>query len=189
MNDDDLQAITVGALKELNRPVRIADHDPAWPLQFNQEAAKIRAALGQRALAIEHVGSTSVTGLPAKPVIDIVLVVADSSREEDYAAVLTGAGFQLRVREPAWFEHRMFESAEENVNLHVFSTGCPEIKRMLTFRDWMRSHADDCERYASLKRELARRDWKYMQNYADAKSAVIGEILSKALRFDTIAEQ
>jgi len=180
LSDDYLRAHTVGELERRSSPIRIVDYDPEWPHRFECEANRIRSALGERASRIEHVGSTSIPGLPAKPVIDIVLVVADSSQEAEYAAALEEAGYRLHIREPGWYEHRLFQGPEESVNLHVFSAGCPEIGRMLAFRDWLRSNESDRELYARSKRELARREWKYTQNYADAKTAVVEEILSRA---------
>ncbi len=99
-------------------------------------SARIRGALGERALRVEHAGSTAVPGLAAKPVIDIVLAVADSAAETEYARDLETAGYALTIREPEWLEHRMFTMP--GVNLHVFSDGCSEIGRMLAFRDWLR---------------------------------------------------
>ncbi|HMC62167.1 MAG TPA: GrpB family protein, partial [Candidatus Solibacter sp.] len=160
----------------------IVDYDPDWPRQFECEANRIRSVLGGRALRIEHAGSTSVPGLPAKAIIDIVLVVAESAREAEYVPALESAGYQLRIREPEWHEHRMLKGPETDVNLHVLSTGCPEIDRMLTFRDRLRANASDRELYARSKRALAQQDWKYTQNYADAKTAVIEEIISGAER-------
>ena len=160
--------------------VLIADYDPRWPEQFAQEAARIRAALGTRALRIEHAGSTSVPGLPAKPVIDVVLAVADSSDEKAYAPALEAAGYALTIREPDWHQHRMFNAADAAVNLHVFSAGCPEIERMLLFRDWLRQQPADRDLYARTKIELAQREWQHIQNYADAKTAVVEEILGRA---------
>ena len=136
--------------------------------------------LGIGALRLEHAGSTSVPGLAAKPVIDIVLVVADSSDEIAYSPALESAGYALRVREPNWFEHRLFKGPDTNINLHVFSAGCPEIERMLIFRDWLRSNAADRELYARNKRALAQTEWEDVQNYADAKTAVVQEILGRA---------
>ena len=160
--------------------IRIVDYDRAWPGRFDEEAARIRAALGCRALAIEHVGSTSVPGLAAKPVIDIVLAVADSANEEDYAAALIDGGYRFHLREPEWFEHRLFQAPANDVNLHVFTHGCPEIARMLAFRQWLRQHADDRELYARSKLALAAREWKTTQDYADAKTQVVRQILSRA---------
>jgi len=180
LSDDYLREHTVGELRQLSGPIAVVDYDCEWPRKFEREKEKIRAALGSRALRIEHVGSTSVPDLPAKPVIDIVLVVAVSNDEPQYAPALEKAGYRLKIREPVWFEHRMFTDAESSVNLHVFSAGCPEIERMVRFRDWLRANKDDRELYAQTKRTLAEREWKYTQNYADAKSAVVEEILSRA---------
>ena len=116
-------------------------------------------------------------GLAAKPIIDIVLAVADSAQEDAYVPPLQAAGYALRVREPDWYEHRMLRGGEKDVNLHVFSAGCPEIDRMLRFRDRLRSNAADRERYAAVKRELASRQWRDVQDYADAKTDVISEIV------------
>jgi len=182
LREDYLRAHTIGELTPLTAPIRLVDYDLEWPRRFEDEANRIRTVLGERALRMEHVGSTSVPYLPAKPVIDIVLVVADSAKEGEYAGALERAGYQLHVREPGWFEHRMFKGPANNVNLHVFSAGCSEIERMVTFRDWLRTSEGDRELYATSKRDLAQQEWKYTQNYADAKSAVIGEIMSRARR-------
>ena len=144
-----------------------------------REAEKIRAALGDRALAVEHVGSTSVPGLCAKPILDILLLTADADREADYVPALTAAGYALRIREPDWFQHRMLRGTDPAVNLHVFSAGCPEAARMLAFRDWLRTCRADRDRYAAEKQRLAARPWAYVQDYADAKTAVVGEILER----------
>jgi GrpB-like predicted nucleotidyltransferase (UPF0157 family) len=169
----------IGEPKPLSGPIRIVDYDPEWARRFESEANKISSAPGAGALRIEHAGSTSVPGLAAKPVIDIVLVVADSSSETGYVPALEQAGYMLHIREPDWYEHRMLKDPEADVNLHVFSQGCTEIDRMLAFRDWLRRNASDRELYARCKISLAQRDWKYMQNYADAKTAVIEEIFSR----------
>jgi GrpB-like predicted nucleotidyltransferase (UPF0157 family) len=160
--------------------ILIVDYDPRWPQLFEREAARIRDALGRRALHVEHAGSTSVPGLAAKPIIDVLLVVADSADEQDYLPALEAYGYVLRIREPNWFEHRMFNGPDTAVNLHVFSSGCPEIERMLLFRDWLRTHAAERDLYARHKLGLAQKEWKYVQNYADAKTAMIKEILARA---------
>ena len=180
-SDDAIRAFTIGELPEHNATIHLAEYDPEWPKLFEREAERIRATLAERALRIEHVGSTSVPGLPAKPVIDIDLVVLDSSDEDTYVPQLDAAGYVLRIREPDWFEHRLFKGPDTNVNLHTFSEGCEEVDRMLAFRDWLRTHDEDRELYLNAKRELAQRKWKFVQNYADAKSAVITDILGRAL--------
>lgn len=160
--------------------IEIRDYDEAWPERYEREAERIRAALHNRALLIEHAGSTAVPGLAAKPVIDIVLEVRDSADEPAYVPDLEAAGFVVRVREPDWHEHRMLKGAEGDVNLHVFSAGCSETERMLLFRDRLRADEADRDLYARVKRELAARaDWGDVQEYADAKTAVVEEILAR----------
>lgn len=179
-SDEELQQITVGERRPHNAPIILVDYDPDWPRMFEREAARIRSALGDKALQIEHVGSTSVPRLCAKPIIDILLVVADSADEPAYVPALEAAGYTLRIREPDWYEHRLLKDPGEAVNLHVFSTGAGEIERMLRFRDRLRSSPADRDRYAAEKRKLARRRWRHVQHYADAKTAVIQEIMNRA---------
>jgi len=137
--------------------------------------------LGDRVRLLEHAGSTSVPGLSAKPVIDMILAVPDSSDEGAYVPPLEAAGYVLRIREPDWFEHRLFKGPDTNINLHTFSEGCLEIDRMLSFRDRLRTHDDERIRYEETKRELASRQWTYVQFYADAKSEVVEGIIARAL--------
>jgi GrpB-like predicted nucleotidyltransferase (UPF0157 family) len=178
--DKELADIVIGAPQVLTGPIEICEYDPAWPDLYAREAERIHSVLGERVVRLEHGGSTSVPGLPAKPIVDIVLEVPDSSDEPAYIPDLEAAGYVLRVREPDWFEHRLFKGPDTNINLHVFSAGCPETDQMLLFRDWLRANEADRELYLRAKRELAAREWKYTQQYADAKSAVVGEILARA---------
>ena len=173
--------MTVGELQPVSGQIELVDYDPAWPGLFAREAERIRAALGERVVLLEHTGSTSVPGLAAKPIIDMTLAVPDSSDEESYAPALEAAGYVLRIREPDWHEHRVFKGPDTNVNLHVFSDGCPEIDRMLRFRDWLRTDQADRELYERTKRKLAAREWTYVQDYADAKTLVVEEIIARAL--------
>ena len=179
--DEALAKITIGGARPLQKkPIEISEYDADWPLLYAREDARIRSILGDRVMRIEHAGSTAVSGLPAKPVIDIVLEVPDSAAEPAYVPDLEAAGYVLRIREPEEFEHRMFKGPDTNVHLHVFTAGCAEVDRMLLFRDWLRTNARDRELYAATKRELAARDWKYGQQYADAKTAVVNEIMARA---------
>ncbi len=180
MTEEQIRAAHVGELKPLAGPVQIVDYDPQWPRLFEREAERVRTALGERALMLEHVGSTSVPGLAAKPRIDMLLVVADSADEPAYVPALEKAGYVLHIREPDWYEHRMFKGPDTDINLHVLSLGCEEIERMLLFRDWLRRSDDDRRLYERTKRGLARRNWKYGQNYADAKTVVVEEIIARA---------
>jgi GrpB-like predicted nucleotidyltransferase (UPF0157 family) len=161
-------------------PVRLVEPDPTWPEQYAREEERIRTALGPRALQVEHVGSTAVPGLPAKPVIDIVLTVRDSADEAAYVPDLEAAGYALQFREPAWYEHRFLRDRSPDVQIHVFTSGCPEVARMLAFRDRLRDRPEERDLYERTKRELAARRWDYVQDYADAKSAVVEKIISRA---------
>jgi GrpB-like predicted nucleotidyltransferase (UPF0157 family) len=170
----------VGEIEPLNGSVHLAPYDSNWATQYDSIAARIRMALAERVVQLEHVGSTSVPGLAAKPTIDVVLAVLDSADESSYVQDLTTQGFELRIREPGWFEHRMLRSMETRANVHVFSSGCDEIARMIAFRDWLRTHDDDRQRYEQKKRELSAQTWEHIQDYADAKTEVIRAIAARA---------
>ena len=131
----------IGGIEQ--RPITIVEYDSGWPQKFTRHARILTDALGAAALRIEHVGSTSVPGLAAKPIVDILMVVADSGDESLYFPALLGAGYVLRVREPQWNEHRMFRTLEKDVHIHIYSAGCAEIERVLTFRDWLMIPAGD----------------------------------------------
>ena len=178
--EEQIRAAQVGELVPLVAPIQIVDYDPEWPRLYEREAERVQSTLGDRVLLIEHVGSTSVPGLAAKPKIDMLLVVANSADESAYVPALEAAAYVLKIREPDWYEHRMFKGPDTDINLHVFSSGCREIDHMLLFRDWLRSNESDRRLYERTKRELARNNWKYMQNYADAKTTVVEEILARA---------
>ena len=158
----------------------VADYDPAWPERFRHEEEKIRGALGEAALSVEHIGSTSVPGLAAKPIVDVLLVVEDSGDEDSYLPALEEAGYVLRVREPDFHEHRMFRTPEKDVHVHVYSSRSPEIGRCLLLRERLRADEEDRELYARTKRDLASRDWPSMQHYAEAKTEVIEGIVARA---------
>lgn len=183
MTDDYLEQLRrtrVGEPPRLDGQVHLADYDAGWPAAFAREAARIRAALGESALLVEHVGSTSVPGLAAKPRIDICLAVASSADEPAYVPALTAAGYALVIREPEWHQHRVFKGPDVDVNLHVYTVGCSEIERNVLFRDHLRRDAGDRELYLRIKRELAARRWQFVQQYADAKSEVVEDILARA---------
>ncbi len=171
----------MGEPELLTGRILIAEYDSHWPENFRLQAGRILAALGNRALRIEHTGSTSVPGLAAKPIIDVLLVVADSADEDMYVPALEGIGYVLRIREVDWHQHRMLTCADPKTNLHVFSLPCPEIDRILAFRNWLRSNATDRDLYERTKRMLAEKEWKQVQDYAGAKTAVIEEILGRAV--------
>src|SRR5215467_6606407 len=180
LSDEDVQRFRLDKVTPHNAPITLADYNPDWPVLFAREAARIRAALGDRAVQVEHAGSTSVPGLAAKPIIDIVLAVPDSSDEQAYVPALESAGYVLRAREPGWFEHRMFKGPDTDINLHVFTVGAEEIDRMLLFRDWLRTRDADRDAYLRVKRDLAKRTWRHVQHYADAKTIIVEQIIARA---------
>ncbi|HEV2637707.1 MAG TPA: GrpB family protein [Actinocrinis sp.] len=180
LDEENLARALVGGPFEFDGRVLIEDYDPAWPALYEREVERIRVVLGAAALSLEHVGSTSVPGLAAKPIIDIDLLVADTTDEDAYVPALEAGGYVLRLREPEWYEHRMFKGPDTDVNLHVFSPGAEEPERHKVLRDWLRSHPQDRDLYARTKRELAERDWEFMYQYTDAKGQVLREILTRA---------
>ena len=118
-------------------------------------------------------------GLSAKPIVDILLAVPDSADEQAYVPALEAAGYVLRAREPDWFEHRLFKGPDADINLHVFTAGAAEIDRMLLFRDWLRASDTDRAAYLQVKRDLGGRTWRHVQHYADAKTAIVEQILAR----------
>ena len=128
--------------------IELRDYDPVWPQLYAREATRIRSALGQRVVRLEHAGSTSVPGLAAaKPIIDIVLEVPEAAEEAAYLPAIQAAGYVVRLREPHWFQHRLLNGPDTDINLHLFSAHRPAPDWMLWFRDWLRSNARDRELY------------------------------------------
>jgi GrpB-like predicted nucleotidyltransferase (UPF0157 family) len=172
----------VEAPKKIDGQVLLAEYDPRWPERFELEAAAIRRELGDQVVQLEHVGSTSVPGLAAKPIIDIALAVPDPVDEDAFVPGLDRAGYQLVIREPDWHEHRLLRMRpHDDVNLHVFGPGCPEIERYLRFRAHLRADAADRQLYEETKRRLAGQRWAYLMQYAEAKTEVIEEIMARAV--------
>jgi len=165
---------------EVPGAVRLHEYDPTWPAVFARLRDELATALEPLDVRIEHTGSTAVPGLAAKPIIDITLTVPDSTNEDAYFPRLERAGYTFHLREPDWFEHRLFTRDWPRVNLHVFSHGATEVERMVRFRDHLRESAADRALYEQVKRRLAERDWEVVQDYADAKSDVVAEIMARA---------
>jgi GrpB-like predicted nucleotidyltransferase (UPF0157 family) len=182
LTEEQIRAATVGELTPLSGPIQIVDYAPQWPRLFAREAGRVQAALGDRVPLLEHTGSTAVPGLAAKPRIDIPLVVADSADELAYVPPLETAGDVLRICEPDWYEPSLFKGPDTHVTLPVFSSGCPEVDRVLLFCDHVRRAESDRRLYERTKRELTQNDWKYTQNYADAKTSIIEDIIARGWR-------
>ena len=163
--------------------LKIAEYDASWPAQYERLADLIRNALGPAVLALDHVGSTAVPGLAAKPSIDLDLTVADGAAESTYVPALEACGFQLIVREAWWYGHRLLRHREPAGNLHVWSPHCPEAARHLIFRDWLRANPDECELYLRAKRaasEETMADAGNVEAYNAHKQAVIRQIYGRA---------
>lgn len=151
--------------------------DERWPGRYLDHRRRIQDALAPADVDIEHIGSTSVPGLAAKPIIDIVVTVDDITAEEDYLDPLLAAGYELRVREPG---HRLVRTPERDVHVHLFERGDPAVDEYLLLRDHLRSDADDRALYEDTKRALLSRRWDDMNDYADAKTDVIVAIKARA---------
>ena len=173
--DARLQTVLIGGREPA--AIVIREYDPGWPERYREVRAQLRDALGARALGIEHIGSTAVPGLAAKPIIDVLVTVADVHDESAYAPALVAAGFPQRVREPG---HRMFRTPERDVHVHVYQPRASAVTDYLDLRDWLRRSALDRTLYAETKRALATQQWADMNDYADAKSDVISAILTRA---------
>ena len=184
----DLEEVAKARVGGQSRPVEVVPYDEDWPSQFEVVAARIRGALGDRVLVLDHIGSTSVPGLAAKPVIDVTLVVADSGDEPAYLPDLEAAGFTLRIREPEWEEHRVLVLEDPKTNLHVYSPGSGEPARVRMFRDWLRTHDADREEYAALKTELAGRGFGDVMDYNNHKAALVYDLYERSFAADPAHE-
>jgi GrpB-like predicted nucleotidyltransferase (UPF0157 family) len=173
--DEYLDSVLIGGREPAS--ITIADYDPTWPERFRHLQRRVRQALPATAVSVEHIGSTSVPGLAAKPIIDMLLTVRSVDDEAAYVDALERAGFVLRVREPG---HRMFRTPARDVHLHVYASDAQAVTDYLDLRDWLRDSASDRALYEATKRELAERQWSDMNHYADAKSDVVQAVLGRA---------
>ncbi|MFI6241436.1 GrpB family protein [Micromonospora sp. NPDC050795] len=176
---EQVDAGLVGEPPRTWESVVIEEYDPSWAQRFVDVRSSLTEALGDLVIGVEHVGSTAVPGLAAKPVIDVDLVIKDTADEASYLPALERLGYRLVLREPWWHGHRMLLSPAEDVNLHVWPQGAPEPVRHQLFRDWLRAHPDDRERYAATKRRLARDTAHRPRDYSLAKNDVIDEIYAR----------
>ena len=184
MVDDDrnayLDAVLIGGREPAN--IVVSDYDVAWPARFQALADRVKGALGDQVRRLEHIGSTSVPGLAAKPIIDMLLIVDVVEDEAAFVPPLVAAGFELRVREP---DHRMFRTPQRDMHLHVYAPGRAEERDYLDLRDWLRVSTEDRTRYETVKRHLAQQHWDDMNDYADAKTDVVLDILTRARTWRT----
>ncbi len=172
---DPLAGVLIGGREQVD--IVVVDDDGRWPERFAAVRERLVGALGERALRVEHIGSTAVPGLAAKPLLDVLVVVADVEDEDAYVPALEGAGFVLRVREP---EHRMVRTPARDVHVHLYEPDHPAVRAYLDLRDWLRVDAADRALYAATKRRLAAQAWSDMNAYADAKTDVVQAVLGRA---------
>jgi GrpB-like predicted nucleotidyltransferase (UPF0157 family) len=165
--------------------ISIAEPDPAWPSNFERLASSIRQALGDVALSVEHVGSTSVPDLPAKPIIDIDITVRDPDDEDSYIPALLVLGLVHTVREPWWHGHRALRGPDPRCNIHVFAPTSPEVVRHRLFRDWLKDHPEDRAVYAAAKREasaVTNAEGGHVMDYNARKEEVVHAIYDRIFR-------
>jgi len=163
-----------------NEPISVVDYDPVWPARFAEISARLATALGDRAVRIDHVGSTSVPGLAAKPIVDIQISVPDVENEAEYLGLIEAQGFELRWIEPG---HRYLRPPPELPRLwqvHVCSVGSTWERVHLLFRDYLREHPDTAAEYAALKWQLAKEHRDDSIAYTDAKGPFIESVLRRA---------
>jgi len=173
--DDYLHTVLIGGPEQ--RPIVIAEWTPAWAARYERERKAIQEALGGLSHRVEHVGSTSVPGLAAKPIVDVMVSVPDPDDEASFRPALERCGYELRVREQA---HRMFRTTRRDVQIHIWAAGSHDERRHLLFRDWLRLYEPDRALYERTKRDLATREWPDTNHYAEAKTPVITEIMDRA---------
>lgn len=183
---DAVAAVRVGPAR--SRTIEVVPYDEGWPARYGAVEEQVRGALGERVLALDHVGSTAVPGLAAKPVIDVDLTVADGRDEAAYLPDLEAAGFTLRIREPAFDEHRLLVDGPLGVHLHVWSPGTPEPQRHLMFRDWLRAHPDDRATYAAHKTGIAARGFSDGNDYNNHKAALVYDLYERIFAADPAHE-
>jgi GrpB-like predicted nucleotidyltransferase (UPF0157 family)/GNAT superfamily N-acetyltransferase len=164
----------------MNRKVEVVPYDPNWPAMFEKEAKLIRQALGDNCIAIHHIGSTSVPGLSAKPVIDILPVVKDILAVDQRTSYMESLGYEAKGENGMAFR-RFFQkgTSERTHHVHVYEEGDPEVDRYLKFRNWLRSHPEDAKAYASLKASLAQKFPQDILKYCFGKDEFVASIDAK----------
>jgi GrpB-like predicted nucleotidyltransferase (UPF0157 family) len=180
VTSDDLDRYLREVLVGGPRPVTpvIVEYDDGWPARFAEHRDRIVAVLGERARVVEHIGSTSVPGLAAKDVVDVLVGIDVPDDEAAYLTDLEDAGYEVRVREPG---HRALrETVGPRVTLHCYAPGDDEVTKYRLLRDHLRTHPEARREYEATKRALAGRKWPDMNHYAEAKGPTIRRLLLAA---------
>lgn len=173
-------------LSMVKREVEIVEYDPKWATLYSEEEAKILAAIGHLVVAIEHIGSTAVVGLGAKPIIDIMVGVNRLSNAQECLAPLGSLGYDYQPEhEVTMPERRFFGKGKppeaQHYHLHMVENGSEFWKRHLAFRDYLRTHPETSRRYCELKKKLASEHGSDREGYTEAKTLFIESIVAEAL--------
>ncbi len=165
--------------------VLLIDYDPRWPREFEEEKARVLAAIGPHVVGVEHIGSTAVPGLPAKPIIDLLVGVRRLDEARPCIAPLAAIGYAYVPEYEAFIPDRRYfrkgAFGARTHHLHMVVIGGEIWNAHVRFRDWLRDHPDDARRYADLKRELAAKFRDDREAYTDGKTAFIREIERRSL--------
>ncbi len=169
-----------GSERAVSDPIEVLPYDERWPARFAEWRERLRQALGETAVRIEHIGSTAVPGLAAKALIDIQVGVRDLEDEPSYVPAIEALGVPLRLREPG---HRLFRPSGDRprtTQIHVYRSGSAEERDHLLFRDFLRTHPDAREGYARMKRQVAGRYRDDRIAYNEAKTGFILDAMERA---------
>jgi GrpB-like predicted nucleotidyltransferase (UPF0157 family) len=165
----------------VTEPVVIVDYDPAWPSMFASLGERIRAKLGSVAIRIDHIGSTAVPGLAAKPIIDVQVSVERLEPDDEFRTPLQAVGFIHRVggveRTKRYFRE---PPGGRRTHIHVRRAGSFSEQFALLFRDYLRSDGSAAHEYEAVKRELAERLRDDRHAYVDAKTRMVWELMRRA---------
>ena len=171
--------------KYAEKPVEVVPYSPGWPAQFEQFAAELHEIYGDNLVELHHIGSTSVPGLSAKPVIDIISVVRNLDAVDAVNAKFEEKGYQVKGELGAICQ-RLFVKDDENgkriANIHTWTEGSPQIERHLIFRDYLRAHPDVAEEYAQLKLRLAQEYPTAREGYTGGKSQWVEDVIQRAMK-------
>jgi GrpB-like predicted nucleotidyltransferase (UPF0157 family) len=164
------------------RKVDVSPYNEQWSSMFKEEAESLRGIFGQQLVDIHHIGSTSVLGLKAKPIIDIMPVVKDINVIDEYNHAMKELEYEPKG-ENGIAERRYFEKGRDNHthHLHIYQVGSPEIERHLAFRDYLISHLEAVKEYGNLKEQLAKQFPCDIKSYIRGKEVLVSKIERKAL--------
>lgn len=164
------------------RKVTVLSYDKQWILLFAEEADVLRNILGEQVVSVHHFGSTSVPGLKAKPIIDIMIVVKDISLVDEFNPAFQNFGYEGKG-ENGISGRRYFQKGGDNRthHLHIYQTGSPEVERHLAFRDYLRTHSDAMKEYGELKNRLSQQFPYDIESYIMGKEDLALKIQQEAI--------